>query len=38
MKEALQWDFIREKVEKENINPLEYFWFASYFDAAKNAG
>ncbi len=34
-KEAGRWPFIREKIEKEKINPLDYLWFVGYFNAEK---
>lgn len=31
--EAMQWEFIRQKVQVEGIDPLTYLWFVLYFDA-----
>jgi len=31
MKEANDWRVIREKIENESIDPLEYLWFVGYF-------
>ena len=30
--EAMQWEFIRQKVQVEGIDPLNYLWFVLYFD------
>ena len=30
-KEAMKWDFIRNKMEFEGINPIEYLCFVAYF-------
>jgi hypothetical protein len=31
--EAMQWDFIRQKVQADGINPLDHLWFVLYFGA-----
>ena len=31
--EAMQWEFIRQKMQVEGIDPLNYLWFVLYFDA-----
>jgi hypothetical protein len=28
---AMEWDFIRRKVQANGINPLDYLWFVLYF-------
>jgi hypothetical protein len=31
--EAMTWEFIRDKVENESIDPTDYLWFVLYFAA-----
>jgi len=32
LKEALEWDHIRNAVENDGINPLDHLWFVLYFN------
>ena len=32
-KEALEFNFIKNKIETEEIDPLDYLWFVGYFNS-----
>jgi hypothetical protein len=32
--EAMTWDLMRDKIEKEGFNPIDYLWFVLYFDSS----
>jgi len=33
--EAITCDFMREKMEKEDFNPIDFLWFVVYFDSSR---
>ena len=34
-KEALEFNFIKNKIETEQIDPLDYLWFVGYFNSKQ---
>jgi hypothetical protein len=36
VREAMEWAFIRQKVQTDGVNPLGYLWFVLYFEAAPS--